>query len=75
MDAVHHAGHERFHFVLIDVRHLIPGEFPAFGIDDLHVGIVARSSDWRDTGMELFKVASPNAGSGLQLGKFALRLL
>jgi len=37
MDAIHHAAHERFHFVLADAGYLIPRYFPAFRVNYLHI--------------------------------------
>ena len=45
MNAIHPASDEPFYFGLIDVRYLIPGDFPAFGGNGLDVGIITSTGD------------------------------
>jgi hypothetical protein len=64
MDAIYHAGDERFHFILIDARHLIPRNLPAFGVNHFDIGKITGAGNWRNAGVKFFKVAAPHACGG-----------
>jgi len=72
VDAIHNAGGDRLHFVLIDAGYVVPRNFPAFSINDFDIGIITNARDGGDAGMELLQEAPTNTGRRHELGKFAL---